>query len=351
MKRSLLFLCTLFVCSAALAIDVDPKLDRAVRDALPICAESTIAYDALPFKPLPRFTGAVVRIESKRPACEGQFVAFLSPTGGFYLGYPWLLDEEAGASTEEKLKNFTWRNMQMNISATIDRTKITDDGLLPVTLYQMTENGKMPLDGLIDPNGRMFFFGHFRRLSGDIRAQRAKSFEPFFAVSPTRGAASAPVTIVEFSDFECPSCRRASGYADTILSKHGEKIRYVRFDLPLTGHPWAFAAALAGRAIYRQKPELFWEYKKQVYENQEKLNAFTFGDWARGFAADRELDMKRYDADVASEEVRGNLLKGAGVALTNDIRATPSYVVNGVLVDAGDDGKALAEYVDKLLVK
>jgi protein-disulfide isomerase len=178
-----------------------------------------------------------------------------------------------------------------------------------------------------------------------------KVFEPFIANAPTEGASTPTVTVVEFSDFQCPSCQRASGYLEPILAKHGDKVRYVRYDLPLTMHSWAFPAALAGRAIYRQKPELFWEYKKQVYSNQGSLNAFLFWDWARQFAEDHELDLKKYDADLASEELKNEILHGAGTALTNDIRATPTYIVNGAVVDAGEEGKALAAYVESLLVK
>ena len=116
-------------------------------------------------------------------------------------------------------------------------------------------------------------------------------------------------------------------------------------------HPWAFPAAVAGRAIYRQKPDLFWQYKEQVYANQEKLNTFTIDDFARGFAQDHDLDLKKYDADVSSPELQSAILAGAGTALSNDIRATPTYLVNGTNVDAGTDGKALEAYVANLLKK
>ena len=351
MKRSFFALCTLFVCSTALAAEVDPKVDQLVREALPVCSEATLSYQDLNFRLPARFKGTLARVESKRPSCEGQYAAITTPTGGFYLGMPWVLDEEAGDTPEAKLKSFVWRSMNMNVTPVIDRKKLTDDGLYPVSLEQTTENGKLPLEGAIDPQGRTFFFGHFRRANGDFRAQRTKAFESFLAASPTKGPASAPVTVVEFSDFECPSCKRSSGYADAILAKHGDKVRYIRFDLPLNMHPWAFGAALAGRAIYRQKPELFWEYKKKVYESQDRLNAFMFWDWARGFAQDHDLDMKRYDADVNSEEIRASILKGAGTALSNDVRATPTYMVNGAMVEAGENGKALNEYVDKLVSK
>ncbi|HUP63502.1 MAG TPA: thioredoxin domain-containing protein [Thermoanaerobaculia bacterium] len=351
MKRTLL-LCTLALSTPLFAIDVDPKLDKLVREALPVCGEATISYQELPFKLLPRFTGALVRIESERPSCEGQYSAVLSPAGRFYLGMPWPIESEEGATAEEKLKNFTWRNMNMNVSPVIDRTKTNEDGLHSATLFQLTESGKLPLEGEVDPNGRMFFFGHFLSAKSDLRAQRMKAFESFLGKSPARGAEKAAVTIVEFSDFECPSCKRSSGFGDMLLAKHGEEaVRYIRFDLPLSGHPWAFSAALAGRAIHRQKPDVFWEFKKQVYENQENLNAFMFWDWARGFAEDRELDMKKFDADVNSEELKNEILAGAGIAFSNDVRATPTYLINGVFVDAGAEGKGLDEYVAKLLAK
>ena len=349
--KRLLHALTLFAALPALAIDVDPALDRAVREAVPVCGDSKLVFEELNFKVPAHFKGAMVRIESKRPQCEGRFAAIVSPTGGFYLGMPWPIADAEGSTAEEKLKNFVWQNMQMNVTPVIDRQKTTDDGMYRVTLNQMTENGKMPLQGDIEPNSQMFFFGRFRRMNNSIGPQRVKGFEPFFANLPAKGPAGAPVTIVEFSDFECPSCRRSEGYADALVAKFGDQVRYLRFDLPLTMHPWAFGAALAGRAIHRQSPETFWKFKKEVYSNQDKLNSFTFWDWARAFAEDHELDLKRYDADLQSEELKNEILRGAGTALSNDIRATPTYLVNGAIVDAGDEGKNLTEYIAKLLAK
>ncbi|HEX6177964.1 MAG TPA: thioredoxin domain-containing protein, partial [Thermoanaerobaculia bacterium] len=262
MKRTLL-LCALALSAPAFAIDVDPKVDKLVRETLPVCAgETTIKYEEMPYKLLPRFTAVLVKIESQRHSCDGQYSAILTPSGRFYLGMPWPIESDEGATPEEKLKNFTWRNMKMNVNAAIDRTKTNEDGLHPATLYQLTESGKMPLEGEVDRDGKFFFFGRFLSSKSATPAQRMKAIESFLGKSPTKGADKPAVTVVEFSDFECPSCKRSSGYADALLAKHGANVRYVRFDLPLTGHAWAFYAALAGRAIYRQNPEAFWEFKK-----------------------------------------------------------------------------------------
>jgi len=349
-KRLLTLALPLFVCAPAFGIDLDPKFERAIHDALPVCEGAKVSFEELPLKLPPRFTGTFVKVQSASGHCNSQIVAVLSPAGRVYLGSPWVIEKAEGATLEARLQNFTLANLQEQMTAKVERTR-TVDGLYPATLTQTTEAGKMTIDGEIDGDGRVFFLGHFRP-AAELRASRAKTFDPFLASSPSKGAAAgAPVTIVEFSDFQCPSCKRSSGYVDPILAKHGDKVRYIRYDLPLTGHAWAFPAALAGRAIYRQNPELFWTYKKQVYENQEGMIAFTFWDWARGFAEDHELDLAKYDADLANETLRAEILRGAGVALSNDIRSTPSYLVNGALVEAGTDGKALAEYVEKLVTK
>lgn len=350
MNRLLPLAFSLLVCAPLIAADVDPKLDRAVRDSLPVCADAKVTYGDVPLSLPPRFKATLVEVGSPSHTCEGQYVAITSSAGSFFLGSPWPIADEEGATIEDKLKNFTWRNMREAMTATIER-KHNADGLFPVTLAQATENGTMPVRGFVDPEGKVFFFGSFRPMNVDARTARMKTFEPYLANSPAKGAEKAKVTIVEFSDFQCPSCARAANYVDPILAKHGDSVRYVRFDMPLTGHAWAFPAALAGRAIYRQKPELFWEYKKQVYANQAQLNPFSFWDFARGFAEDHELDLKKYDADLESQELKNQILAGAGLALSTDIRATPSYLVNGAIVSAGTEGKDLAAYVESQLTK
>jgi hypothetical protein len=356
MKRTVLFLLLVLASGVLFAEDApatkpspaDEKVDRAIRDSLPLCNGSKIMEADLEHSVPANMKATLVKLESERGVCNGQFIGMVSKEGGFYLGTPWFLDGEQG-SLEEKLKSFTWRNMQENFTPIIDRNK-TRDGLYKVTLMQTTERGKLPMEGEVDPAGTIFFLGHFRPLNEDVRVSRLKMFEPFTAGAPAEGAANPAVTIIEFSDFECPSCQRAAGYLDPILSKYKDKVRYIRYDLPLvTTHPWAFSAAVAGRAVYRQKPELFWEYKKQVYLNQEKLNAFTFDDFAENFAKDHELDMQKYAADTASQDLKDQILKGVGIAFSNDIRSTPSYVVNGTIVDAGPEGKDLEKYVALLL--
>jgi protein-disulfide isomerase len=354
-KKPLLFAAALLAAAAVHAADdkpappLGPKAEAMIEQLLPVCSEATTPKRVGLMHPLPaNMTGNVVQLESKRNWCSGQWVAVVTKEGGFYLGIPWFLDGVEG-SIEEKLKSFGWQNMQQNFTPLVDRTK-TRDGLYKVTMMQATEQGKVPMEGEVDPAGTVFFLGHFMPLGGEVRSARIKALGPIVEKSPATGAASPQVTVIEFSDFECPSCQHAAGYMKPILAAHADKVRYVRFDTPLMMmHPWAFSAAVAGRAVYRQKPDLFWTYKEQVYDNQEKLSAFTLDDFVRGFAKDHDLDMKKFDADIASAELKNEILSGVAAAFSNDIRSTPTYLVNGVPVDPGNDGKALAAYVEKAL--
>jgi protein-disulfide isomerase len=363
MKRLAFALFALFIASAALAADepkkpaekpapsLGPRAEKLIKEALPICSQP-VTETRVPLQhTLPgNMLGTVVRIESKQQACEGQWVAIVSNEGDFFMGTPWFLDDTTG-TLEQRIKTFTMQNMKQVFEPIVDRTK-TRTGLYRATLLQAMDGGKLPLEGEIDPEGTVFFFGHFVPMSADYRVSRLKAFENYLPQSPTTGAAKPEVTVIEFSDFECPSCQRAAGYMKPILTAHGDKVRYIRYDTPLLGiHPWALSAAVAGRAIWRQKPDLFWTYKERVYENQEKLSAFTIDEFARGFAQDHDLDMAKYDADVKNAELIAGIVNGVGTAFSNDIRATPTYIVNGAVVDAGTEGKGLADYVKGLLKK
>jgi len=364
MKRLAVILLALCFASAAFADDEPEKTnekpapplgaraDKLIKESLPHCSEPVTESRVALQHALPaNMVGAVVRIASKRDSCEGQWVAVISNEGGFFMGTPWFLNDEKAPTLEQKLKDFTMEYMKQVFDPVIDKTK-TREGLYRVTLYQPLEGGKVPLEGEIDPAGTVMFIGHFVPMATDYRTSRMKALEHYLSLSPATGAAKPEVTVVEFSDFECPSCQHAASYMKPILEAHGDKVRYIRYDTPLMSiHPWALPAAIAGRAVWRQKPDLFWKYKEQIYANQDKLSAFTIDEFARGFASDHELDMKKYDADVQSAEIRADVVNGAGNAFTNDVRATPTYLVNGTFVDAGTEGKALADYVNGLLKK
>nr|MDP9361680.1 thioredoxin domain-containing protein [Acidobacteriota bacterium] len=255
MKRLAFALLALSVASATFATDEPAKpaapaekpapllgarTDKLIKEALPICSDAvTESRVALTHKLPVNMVGAVVRLASKHQACEGQWVAIISNEGGFYMGTPWFLDNAEG-TLEQRLKSFTLEYMKQVFEPVIDRTK-TREGLFRVSLYQVVEGGsKLPLEGEIDPAGSVLFIGHFVPMATDYRTSRLKALDRFLNLSPSTGAAKPDVTVIEFSDFECPSCQHAAGYLKPIMAAHGDKVRYIRYDTPLvTMHPWA----------------------------------------------------------------------------------------------------------------
>jgi protein-disulfide isomerase len=325
------------------------QLEQHVRAAIPVCSQLELKSEPIERTFPMNMKATLFSAKSASGYCDGDYVAVTTPTGSIFVGMPWFL--EGTGSVEQKIKDFAWKALREHVSVEFGKER-TRDGLIPVTLVETTARGKVTLTGEIDIEGRVFFLGRFRPMSKPYVDARIDAVKPLLATAPGRGAASPEVTIVEFSDFECPSCKHGAENATASIEKYGDRVRHVRVDLPLVSmHPWALSAAIAGRAIHRQNPAKFWEFKKQVYENQDKLSAFTIDDFAAGFAKDHDLDINRYNTDVNSDQLRDEILRGVGVAFSNDIRSTPSYLVNGVLVEAGEGGKLLTQYVDSLLAK
>jgi protein-disulfide isomerase len=213
-----------------------------------------------------------------------------------------------------------------------------------------TEYGDIVTEGWIDKAGLLYIPGDLHPANADVAKSRFARAQKVIDSSPSTGPMTAAITVVEFSDFQCPSCRSASSYVKPVLAKYANKIRYVRVDYPLiSSHPWAFAASAAGRAIHRQKPELFWKYKDWVYENQSELSIFTVEDFARAFVQDNGLDVARFNKEMASPEVRAQILAGIATGSAIDIAATPTFMVNGVFVDPGARGAALDSYLAQRL--
>lgn len=148
---------------------------------------------------------------------------------------------------------------------------------------------------------------------------------------PSFGPENAPVTIVEFGDFECPSCRAEAPIVRQLLpGLYPGKLRIVFKDFPLeTIHPWARAASIAARCVFRQNHEAFWKFYDWDYDNQDEITPENLKsrvlEWAgannlnKG-ELERCIDTKAPDAEVSRNVAEG---KAAGV------NGTPTLFVNG----------------------
>jgi len=140
---------------------------------------------------------------------------------------------------------------------------------------------------------------------------------------PAKGAEQALVTIVEFSDFECPFCGRVEPTIDQILENYGDKVRVVWKDNPLSFHKNARDASLAACAAHKQGK--FWEIHKILIANQRALTK----DALKGYAKELSLDMGRFETDVNGPECAANVDNDQKLATDVGARGTPNLYING----------------------
>jgi protein-disulfide isomerase len=139
-----------------------------------------------------------------------------------------------------------------------------------------------------------------------------------------RGPADAPVTLVEYGDFECPYCGRAEPNVRELLSKHGDEVRYVFRHLPLSDvHPHAQMAAEAAEAAGSQGR--FWEMHDLLLDNQQAL---TGRDLVR-YAEELGLDVERFRRELRRHEHDGRVARDVESAELSGVSGTPTFFING----------------------
>ena len=161
---------------------------------------------------------------------------------------------------------------------------------------------------------------------------------------PSIGNSKAPVTIIEFSDFQCPFCLRVAPTLKKIRAAYGDKVRVVWKDFPLTQiHPQAFKAGEAGHCAAEQGK--FWEYHDQLFGNQQSLTP----DDLKTYAAASGLDAERFnsclDMSKQAEVVRDGVAQGTRLG----INSTPTIFVNGRRVSGAQPYEVFAAIIDEEL--
>jgi protein-disulfide isomerase len=143
--------------------------------------------------------------------------------------------------------------------------------------------------------------------------------------APIRGKQDAPVTIVEFSDFQCPFCARTQPMLEQALEKYGERVRIVYKHFPLSFHPAAMPAAVASAAAQEQGK--FWELHDVFFQQGQSLSTDRFDDYAKQAG----LDVERFRKDLTEKhaEYERRVQQDYRHGLEADVRGTPSLYVNG----------------------
>jgi protein-disulfide isomerase len=147
------------------------------------------------------------------------------------------------------------------------------------------------------------------------------------ADDPQTGIATAPITVVMFTDFQCPACSRTHPVLKQALAAYGDKIRFVVRDFPLENiHENAFQAALAANAAREQGK--FFEYVEVLYRNQEALDKASL----LKYATEVGLNAKQFELDFTDARAKAEVKKDQADGRSYGIGGTPAIFVNGVKV-------------------
>jgi protein-disulfide isomerase len=151
-----------------------------------------------------------------------------------------------------------------------------------------------------------------------------------------QGPANAPVTLVEYGDYECPYCGAAHPIVQAIQQELGDRLRFVFRNFPLTQiHPHAQGAAEAAEAAGDQ--HAFWPYHDHLYEHQDALSHQALVDYAGKF----NLDASRFERALESHDFEARVRADFMSGVRSGVNGTPTFFINGVRHDDSYDYEVL----------
>tara|TARA_Y100000031_G_scaffold154983_1_gene204324 strand:+ start:148 stop:852 length:705 start_codon:yes stop_codon:yes gene_type:complete len=163
---------------------------------------------------------------------------------------------------------------------------------------------------------------------------------------PMKGKKNAPVTIIEFSDFQCPYCKKVFSETLPLLEKEyidTGKVKFVYRDYPLPFHPLAQKTAEAAECADEQVK--FWEYHDTIFENQDSLSVENLKSWAQ----DLGLDSEEFDQCLDSGEMASEVKKDMEEGQKYGVRGTPAFFINGKLLSGAQPYVAFQREIEAAL--
>lgn len=181
---------------------------------------------------------------------------------------------------------------------------------------------------LITPDGKEIIEGQADLLSGDPWASNRAKLD--LRGAPASGSVNAPVTIVEFSDLECPFCKEEASTLDRLMNVDPGKARVIFKFFPLTTiHPWSMQAAEAGECVAQQGSAGFWNFERAVFAAQDKITPAIAKARLRDFASEAGVKLPQYDACLLRPSTHAAVEASIAEGKRLGVESTPTLFVNG----------------------
>jgi len=165
--------------------------------------------------------------------------------------------------------------------------------------------------------------------------------------APVFGKKDAPVTIIEFSDFQCPFCARAAETVSQVKKKYGNKVRVAFRHFPLPMHKDARPASEASMCVNEQSTDKFWKYHDLLFKNQDKLDKANL----EKFAKDVGADVKKFNQCVEAKKFADYVQKDMEYGEKVKVQSTPTFFVNGEQIAGAVPIETFSETIDEHLAE
>jgi protein-disulfide isomerase len=203
-------------------------------------------------------------------------------------------------------------------------------GLVELRLKVSLEDRTAVRKVTVTPDLKYVIIGQVVKL-GQIPRMRVDTENVDFENSPVRGTGK-QVTIVEYSDFQCPYCRASQENIERALREYDGKVRLVYKHFPLKMHPWAGDASLLSECARLQKPELFWKLHDYYYKNTQRLTRENILKMTQEQVKGDGIDMDKFNKCYLEQEVAPKIKKDLDEGRSIGVRGTPAFIVNDVFL-------------------
>jgi protein-disulfide isomerase len=245
-------------------------------------------------------------------------------------------------SIETFLRNYYALGPEIKIAVGAP-TEFGNSGILESAIEVKTPENTEKVKMYITKDGRYLIRGEINDLTTDPLADTIKKIQT--ANSPLLGNPSAPITLVEYSDFECPVCRNLHDSLRGLLPNYPQ-VKVIFKDYPIDAiHPWARTAALAGRCAYQQDPKAFWKMYDSIYDAQDLISASNVYDKVTDFAGKAGLNQEVFKACMSSPETTQAIDASLANGNLLEVHSTPTVFVNGRRI-VGADPRVIQQYLD-----
>ncbi len=219
-------------------------------------------------------------------------------------------------------------NVPANVGVVVQEggeTKIP--GMKSIRVQFTAERGGQTQDAWISADRKILVVGKVLDMSVDPYKENLAKMN--LENAPVKGSEQAKVTIVEYTDFQCPFCSKAHATVQQLLKDYEGKVKVAYKALPLNIHPWAEDSAVAAACVTEQNKEAFWKYADYFFQNQSSLSKENLNQKVLAMAKENSLDEAALKTCIDGKKTLPQVKADMKEAQTLGFTSTPSFVVNG----------------------